>query len=143
VAAPKAATTGAAMTSRAVVPSADIVPRRLSYSDVSAIRRSHGERGPDLGAVSDEDSRCDDDFGVDPDDWQDQSLYDTELLQHVDASYSPCSSSGGPDSDASSSCGLQPNRDNYSDTSSVQSDRYDSEGCSDVSADCYNAYGDY
>jgi hypothetical protein len=35
VAPPKAATTGAAMTSRVVVVSADIVPRRLRYSDVS------------------------------------------------------------------------------------------------------------
>jgi hypothetical protein len=144
VAAPKAATIGAAMTSRAAFPSANIVPRRLSYSDVSAIRRAHGERDPDLGAMSDANSRSDDDYGVDPDDWQDQSFYDTELLQHVDASHSPCfSPSCHPDSDASSSCGLQSNRDDYSDTSSVQSDHYDSDGCSDVSADCYNEYGDY
>jgi hypothetical protein len=59
---PSAATTGVARTAR-VVPSSDMVARRLSYSDVSAIRRSHGERDPDLGAVSDEDSRCDDDYG--------------------------------------------------------------------------------
>jgi hypothetical protein len=123
---------GAAMSSRVVVPSVDIVPRRLSYSDGSAILRAHGERDPDLGAVSDADFRCDDDYSVDPGDWQDQSLYDTELLQHVDASHSPCSSHGGQDSDASSSCGLQPNRDDYSDTSSFQSDHYDSDGCSDV-----------
>jgi hypothetical protein len=142
VAAPKAATTGDACAARAA-PSVDIVPRRLSYSDVSAIRRAHGERDPDLGAVSDADSRCDDDYGVIPGDWQDQSLYDTELLQHVDASHSPFSSHGGQDSDASSSCGLQPNRDDYSDTSSVQSDHNDSDGCSDVSANCYNEYGDY
>jgi hypothetical protein len=93
--------------------------------------------------VSDADFRCDDDYSVDPGDWQDQSLYDTELLQHVDASHSPFSSHGGQDSDASSSCGLQPNRDDYSDTSSLQSDHYDSDGCSDVLADCYNEYGDF
>jgi hypothetical protein len=142
VAAPKAATTGAAITSH-VGPSADIVPRRLSYSDVSTIRRSHGERDPDLGAVSDADSRCDDDYGVVPGDWQDQTLYDTELLQHIDASHSPCSSHGGRDSFASSCCGSQSNRDDYSDTSSVQSDGYDSDDRSDVSANGYNEYGDY
>jgi hypothetical protein len=111
----RAATTGVARAARAG-PSADIVPRRLSYSDVSTIRRSHGERDPDLGAVSDEDSRCDDDYGVDPDEWQDQSLYDAELLQHIEASYSPCSSPGDRDSFASSSCDPQSNRDDYSDS---------------------------
>jgi hypothetical protein len=110
---------------------------------VSAIRHLHGERDPNLGAVSDEDSRCDDDYGVDPDEWQDQSLYDAELLLHVDASYSPCSSPDGLDSDASSSCGPQSDRDDYSDSSSVQSDRPDSDYCSEVSADGYNEYGDY
>jgi hypothetical protein len=142
VAAPKAATTGAAITSHAG-PSADIVPRRLSYSDVSTICRSHGERDPDLGVVSDEDSRCDDDYGVDPNEWQDQSLYDAELLQHIEASYSPCSSPGDRDSFASSGCDPQSNRDDYSDSSSVQSDRPDSDYRSEVSADGYNEYGDY
>jgi hypothetical protein len=47
VAAPKAATTGAAITSRAG-PSVDIVLRRLSYNDVSIIRRAHGERDPSM-----------------------------------------------------------------------------------------------
>jgi hypothetical protein len=72
VAAPKAATTGAAITSRAG-PSGDIVPRRLSYNDVSIIRRAHGERDPSRAAVSDDDYRFDDDPDLDPDDWQDQS----------------------------------------------------------------------
>jgi hypothetical protein len=40
---------------------------------------SHGERDPNLGAVSDEDSRCDDDPDFNPDDWQDQALYDDML----------------------------------------------------------------
>jgi hypothetical protein len=115
----------------------------LSYSDVSAIRHSHGERDPNLGAVSDEDSRCDDDYGVDPEEWQDQSLYDAELLQHIEASYSPCSSPGDRDSFASSGCDPQSNRDDYSDSSSVQSDRPDSDYRSEVSADGYIEYGDY
>jgi hypothetical protein len=38
----RAATTGVARAARAA-PSSDIVARRLSYSDVSVIRRSHGE----------------------------------------------------------------------------------------------------
>jgi hypothetical protein len=78
VAAPKAATTGAAITSHAG-PSGDIAPRRLSYSDVSVIRRSHGERDPNLGASDDDDYRYDDDPDFDPDDWQDQALYDDML----------------------------------------------------------------
>jgi hypothetical protein len=139
---PRAATTGDARAARAA-PCSDMVARRVSYSDVSAIRHSHGERDPNLGAVSDEDSRCDDDADIDPDEWQDQSLYDAELLQHVDASYSPCSSPDGLDSDASSSCGPQSNWDDYSDSSSVQSDRPDSDYRSEVSADGYNEYGDY
>jgi hypothetical protein len=110
---------------------------------VSAIRHSHGERDPNLGAVSDEDSRCDDDYGVDPEEWQDQSLYDAELLQHIEASYSPCSSPGDRDSFASSGCDPQSNRDDYSDSSSVQSDRPDSDYRSEVSADGYIEYGDY
>jgi hypothetical protein len=110
---------------------------------VSAIRHSHGERDPNLGAVSDEDSRCDDDYGVDLDEWQDQSLYDAELLHHIEASYSPCSSPGDRDSFASSGCDPQSNRDDYSDSSSVQSDRPDSDYRSEVSADGYNEYGDY
>jgi hypothetical protein len=139
---PRAATNGVARAAR-VVPSSDMVARRLSYSDVSAIRHSHGERDPNLGAVSDEDSRCDDDYGVDPDEWQDQSLYDAELFQHIEASYSTCPSPDGLDSDASSSCGPQSNRDDYSDSSSVQSDRPDSDCRSEVSADGYDEYGDY
>jgi hypothetical protein len=75
----RAATTGAVRTTHAVDSSVDITPSRLSYSDVSVILRSHGERDPNLGAVADEDSRCDDDYGVALNEWQDQSLYDAEL----------------------------------------------------------------
>jgi hypothetical protein len=139
---PRAATTGDARAARAA-PSSVSVARRLSYSDVSAIRHSHGERDPNLGAVSDEDSRCDDDYGVDPEEWQDQSLYDAELLQHIEASYSPCSYPDGPYSDASSSCDPQSNRDDYSQSSSAQSNRSDSDCRSEVSADGYDEYGDY
>jgi hypothetical protein len=47
------------------------------------------------------------------------------------------------DSFASSGCDPQSNRDDYSDSSSVQSDRPDSDYRSEVSADGYNEYGDY
>jgi hypothetical protein len=100
VAAPKAATTGAAINSRAG-PSGDIAPRRLSYSDVSVIRRSHGERDPNLGAGDDDDYRFDDDPDLDPDDWQDQALYDGMLCDV--AATSPSSSPDGYRSDSSSS----------------------------------------
>jgi hypothetical protein len=139
----RAATTGAVRDARAA-PSSASVARRLSYSDVSTIRRSHGERDPNRAAVSDDDDcRFDDDPDIDPEEWQDQSLYDAELLQHIDASYSPCSSPGDRDSFASSSCDPRSNRDDYSNSSSVQSDRPDSDYRSEVSADGYNEYGDY
>jgi hypothetical protein len=139
----KAATTGAVRATRAA-PSSASVARRLSYSDVSTIRRSHGERDPNRAAVSDDDDcRFDDDPDIDPDEWQDQSLYDAELLQHIEASYSPCSSPDDRDSYASSSGGPQSNRDDYSDSSSVQSDCPDSDYRSEISADGYNEYGDY
>jgi hypothetical protein len=99
----RAATTGVARAARAA-PSSASVARRLSYSDVSTIRRSHGERDPSRAVVSDDDDcRFDDDPDIDPDEWQDQSLYDAELLQHVDASSSPCSSPDGYRSNSSSS----------------------------------------
>jgi hypothetical protein len=98
----RAATTGVARAARAV-PSSDTIARRLSYSDASFIHQSHGERDPNRAAVSDQDYRFDDDPDIDPDEWQDQSLYDAELLQHVDASSSPCSSPEGYRSDSSSS----------------------------------------
>jgi hypothetical protein len=98
----RAATTGVARAARAV-PSSDTIARRLSYSDASFIHQSHGERDPNRAAVSDEDTLFDDDPDIDPDEWQDQSQYDAELLQHVDASSSPCSSPDGYRSDSSSS----------------------------------------
>ncbi len=93
----RAATTGAVRSLRSEAPDLDTAARRLSFSDVHAIHRAHGERDPSLGAVSDEDSRRwdDYDYGLDPDDWQDQSLYEDRPL-HLDATRSPCSS---PDRD--------------------------------------------
>jgi hypothetical protein len=96
----RAATTGVARAARAA-PSSDSVARRLSYSDVSTIRRSHGERDPNLGAGDDDDYRFDDDPDLDPDDWQDQALYDDMLCGVAVAS--PSSSPEGYRSDSSSS----------------------------------------
>jgi hypothetical protein len=96
----RAATTGVARAARAV-PSSDIVARRLSYSDASFIHQSHGERDPSRAAVSDEDTRFDDDPDLDPDDCQDQALYD-DILCGV-AATSPSSSPEGYRSDSSSS----------------------------------------
>ena len=96
----KAATTGVARAARAV-PSSDIVARRLSYSDASFIHQSHGERDPSRAAVSDEDARFDDDPDLDPDEWQDQALYD-DMLCGI-AAASPSSSHDGCRSDSSSS----------------------------------------
>jgi hypothetical protein len=139
VAAPKAATTGAAITSRAG-PSGDIVPRRLSYNDVSIIRRAHGERDLSRAAVSDDDYRFDDDSDLDPDDWQDQSLYDDDLLHHVYAPCSPCySPSCGPDSYASSSCCSRSEFDDHSFASTCSSP-----GCdSDFEEGSYASNGQY
>jgi hypothetical protein len=88
----RAATTGAVRAARAA-PSSDMVARRLSYSDVSSIHRSHNERDPSLTSVSDEDTRFDDDPDFDPDEWQAQALYD-DMLCGV-AATSPCSSPDG------------------------------------------------
>jgi hypothetical protein len=96
----RAATTGVARAARAV-PSTDTIARRLSYSDASFIHQSHGERDPNRAAVSDEDTRFDDDPDFDPDDWQDQALYD-DMLCGV-AATSPCSTPDGYRSASSSS----------------------------------------
>jgi hypothetical protein len=94
----RAATTGVARAARAA-PSSDSVARRLSYSDVSTIRRSHGERDPSRAAVSD-----DGDPDLDPDEWQDQALYD-DMLCGVAATSTCSSPSGYPDSDMDDYCG--------------------------------------
>jgi hypothetical protein len=96
----RAATTGVARAARAAS-SSDRVARRLSYSDVSVIRRAHGERDPSRAAVSDEDTRFDDDPDLDPDERQDQALYDDMLCDIAAAS--PSSSPDGCRSDSSSS----------------------------------------
>jgi hypothetical protein len=141
----KAVTTGAVRAARAV-PSSDTVARRLSYSDVSTIRRSHGERDPSRAAVSDDDDcRFDDDPELVPDDWQDQSLYDDDLLHHVDAPCSPCySPSCGADSYASSSYYSRSELDDRSSASSgsFPNDDSDFEGGSYASNGQYE-YGDY
>jgi hypothetical protein len=99
----RAATTGVARAARAV-PSSDTIARRLSYSDASFIHQSHGERDPNRAAVSDEDTRFDDDPDLDPDEWQDQALYD-DLLCGVAATSTCSSPSGYPDSDMDAYCG--------------------------------------
>jgi hypothetical protein len=83
----RAATTSVAHAAR-TTPSSASVARRLSYSDATCIHQSHGERDPSRAAVSDEDTYFEDDPDLDPDDWQDQYLYDDDLLHHV---YALCS----------------------------------------------------
>jgi hypothetical protein len=141
----KAVTTGAVRAAHSA-PSSDTVARRLSYSDVSTIRRSHGERDPSRAVVSDDDDcRFDDDPELVPDDWQDQSLYDDDLLHHVDAPCSPCySPSCGADSYASSSYYSRSELDDRSSASSgsFPNDDSDFEGGSYASNGQYE-YGDY
>jgi hypothetical protein len=141
----KVATTGAVRAARSS-PSSASVARRLSYSDVSTIRRSHGERDPSRAAVSDDDDyRFEDDPELDLGDWQDQSLYDDDLLHHVDAPCSPYySPSCGPDSYASSSYYSRSELDDRSFASSGFFPNGDSdyEGGSYASNGQYE-YGDY
>jgi hypothetical protein len=55
-------------------------------------------------AVSDEDTRFDDDSDLDPDEWQDQALYD-DMLCGVAATSTCSSPSRYPDSDIDDYCG--------------------------------------